>query len=104
MQAHYAIEVGVEMGVAEETEIVVELAFGNQRRAEPLDRHVGERVETVEYDTVTLAEDAFVIGLKRGLRRRQRRTLRIVDQVDGKARAVAAVTQGVKPLQAADRA
>ena len=75
-----------------------------QRRAEALDRHVGEREELVEHDAVIVAEDALVVGLERRLRRRQRRPLRIVDEIEREPRAVAAVAERVEALQPADRA
>ena len=39
--AHDTVEIGVEVGSAQQRDVVVELAFGDQHRAEALDRHVG---------------------------------------------------------------
>ena len=61
-------------------------------------------IEPVEHDAVALAEHALVVGFERVLRRRQRRSLRIVDEIEHEAGAVASVAERVEPLQAADRA
>ena len=75
------------MCVAQQMQIAVELALDRQHGAEPLDRHVGEREQMVEHNAVAFAEHAPVVGLERGLRRRQRRTLRIVDEIERQSRA-----------------
>src|SRR6266566_1083477 len=72
ISAHDAVEVGVEVRAAEQIQVAIELAVGQEGCAEALDRHVGERVEPVENNPIALAEDAPVILLKRLLRRRQR--------------------------------
>src|SRR5215470_15060523 len=43
----------------QQVEVAIELAVGNEDRAETLDRHVSERIEPVESDAVVLAEHAF---------------------------------------------
>ena len=86
------------MRVLQQIEVSLEFALGDQDRAEALDRHVGEREEPVEGDAVALAEHALVVGLERFLRRRQRRPLRIVDEVEHEPRLVATIAERVEPL------
>src|SRR5712691_4541644 len=90
------------MRVLQKVEVAVELALGHEDRAEALDRHVGERVEPVEHDAVALAEHALVVGLERRLRRRQRWSLRIVDEVEHEPRRLVTVAERVEPLEPAD--
>jgi hypothetical protein len=57
---------------------------------EALDRHVRDRGEVVELDPVLRAQ-LFAIGrLERGLIGRQRRSERVVDQIEAEAAAGAA--------------
>src|SRR6266849_1958410 len=85
-----------------QVEIAVDFPPGDQDRAKALDRHVGERVEVVERDAVAFAEHAPVVGLERGLRRRQRRSLRIVDEVEHEPAVLAPVAERVESFEAAD--
>src|SRR6267142_2364045 len=95
--AHHALEVLVAVGGVQQRHVLVEGSLRHQRRAEALDRHVGERVEAVEAHTVALAELALVVRLELVLGRRQRGTLRVVDQVQREPVAVA------EPVQLAQR-
>src|SRR6185295_7712226 len=54
--AHHMREIGVEMRAAKQIEVAIELALGEEDRAEPLNGHVGERIEPAERNAVTLAE------------------------------------------------
>src|SRR5262245_1881448 len=101
---HHAVEVIVAVRLAQEPEVVVELALGDEHRAEPLDRHVGERVQAVEHDAVALAEHALVVGLEGELVGWQRRSLRIVDEVELEPGLLASIAERVEALEAADRA
>src|SRR5450631_3658134 len=90
------------MGVLQKLEIAVEFALVDQHGAEALDRHIGQHEQFVEHDAVAPAQYALVIRFERGLRWRQRRPLRIVDEVKRKLR-IAAETERVELLQSADR-
>src|SRR5260221_12356247 len=90
------------MCALQQVEVAIELAVGNEDRAEALNRHVGERVEPVENNAVTLAEDALVVVLERLLRRRQRRPLGIVDDVEPEARLGAPVAEPIEGFQTSD--
>src|SRR6266446_10121478 len=50
VSAHHVVEIGVEVCALQQVEVAIELAVGNEDRAETLDRHVGERIELVEND------------------------------------------------------
>jgi hypothetical protein len=69
----------------QEIEVTIELAVGDQDRAEALDRHIGERIEPVENDPVSLTQHAPVLLLEFALRRRRRRSLRVIDGVEHEA-------------------
>src|SRR3954470_19830200 len=103
ISAHHVLEIGVEMSVAQQIDVAIELALGDKDRAEPLNGHVCKRIESIELDAVTLAEHALVIGFQRFLRRRQRRPLRIIDKVEYEPGSGSAITQLVEALQAAQR-
>ena len=62
--AHDALEIGIKMGVLEQRQIIVERALREQHRSEALDRHIGERVEIIEDNTVLLTQHAPVIGFR----------------------------------------
>src|SRR5262245_36569887 len=102
VSAHHLVEVGVEVRALQQVEVAVELAVGNEDRAEALNRHVGERVESVENDAVIFAEHALVVVLERLLRRRQRRTLGIIDEVEHEPSLGAPVAQPIEGFQPAD--
>src|ERR1700730_13337078 len=90
------------MCALQQVEVAIELAVGNEDRAEALNRHGGERVESVENNAVTLAEHALVVVLERLLRRRQRRPLGTVDDVEHEPRLGAPVAEPVEGFQAED--
>ena len=100
--AHHRIEVRLAVRPAQEPHVIAELPLRHQRGAEPLDRHVGDRVEPVEGDAEFLAEDALVVALELRLRRRQARPLRVVDEVDGEPGALGAVAQRIQQAQRVD--
>ena len=102
VSAHHLVEFGIEVRALQQVEVAIELAVGNEGRAEALNRHVGERVEPIENNAVTLAEHALVVVLERLLRRRQRRPLGIVDDVEHEPRLGAPVAEPVEGFQAAD--
>src|SRR5262249_52236483 len=101
--AHHAAEGLLAMRVQQKVEGAVELALREQGRSEALDRHVGEREQVVEHDAVALAEDALVVGLERGLRGRQRRSLRVVDEIERQPGLPAPIAERVETPEAADR-
>src|SRR6476659_1615701 len=103
ISAHHVLEIGVEMSVAQQIDVAIELSLGDKDRAEPLDGHVCKRIEPIELDAVTLAEHALVIGFQRLLRRRQRWPLRIIDKIEHKPGFGPAIAQLVEALQAAQR-
>src|SRR5260370_38104954 len=84
------------MCALQQVEVEIELSVGNEDCAEALNRHVGERVEPVENNAVTLAEHALVVVLERLLLRRQRRPLGIVADVEPEPRLGAAVAEPVE--------
>src|SRR6266478_5472581 len=98
------LQIVVQMGLSQQVDVTLELAFGEQEGAEALDRHVGKREETIEGDPVALAEHALVVGFQRLLRGRQARPLRIVDEGEYKPRLLMPVAQSVEPSQAANGA
>ena len=100
--AHHRFQVGFQVGVLEQAHITAELALGNQRAAETLDRHIGEGVESVEVHAIILAKVAVVVFFEFRLSRRQRRALRVVHQIERLAAVWFAVAQRVEALQGAD--
>src|SRR5437867_1217494 len=80
----------------------MERPLGDDRAAEALDRHVGQRVEPVEYNPKALAELALVVLLQFFLRWRQRRPLWVIDQVQHEPTRFAAVAELVESSQRAD--
>src|SRR4051812_5516178 len=103
ISAHHVLEIGVEMSLAQQIDVAIELALGDKDRAEALNRHVCKRIEPVERDAVTLAEHALVIGLQRLLRRRQRWPLWIIDKIEYKPGFGVAITQFVEASKSAQR-
>src|SRR3982751_6525623 len=83
--AHDVIQIAPVMRALQEAEIAVELALDRQHGAETLDRHVGEREQTIEDNAVRLSENTLIVGFERLLRRRQGGPLRIVDKVENEA-------------------
>src|SRR5215218_6503515 len=79
--AHDAIQIAVDMRALQQAEIAIELALDREHGAETVDRHVGEREQTIEDNAVTLAKLAPVLGFERVLRWRQRWALRIIDEI-----------------------
>src|SRR5262249_52913724 len=102
VSAHHVVEIGIEVRALQQSEVAIELAVGNKDRAETLDRHVGERIELVENNAVALVEHAFVVVFERLLRRRQRRSLGIVDEIEHEPGLRAPIAQPVQDFQAAD--
>src|SRR5437870_3577551 len=99
--AHHRRQVFLPMRSAEQLHVRRELPLRYQRRAEALDRHVGERVEPVESHAMALAELALVVGFELVLRRGQRRALGVIDEVQYK---IVAVAQRVQLAQRRDAA
>src|SRR4029077_2116333 len=97
-----AAEIGVEMSILQKPKIAFEFAIGHECRAETLNRHVGEDIKPVEHDAVLFAEHALIVGLERGLRRRKRRALRIVNKVEYE-RWMTSIVERVQAPEAADR-
>src|SRR5262249_41360200 len=58
--AHDTVQVFVAMSLAQQTHVTVEFALGDQGRAEALDRHVGKREQTIEYDAELVSKLAPV--------------------------------------------
>src|SRR3974390_125301 len=77
------------MRMLQHLQIRIELALAHQRRAETLDRHIGEHVQAIEDDAVFLTEYTLVVGFERCLRRGQERALRIIDEIERKPASVA---------------
>ncbi len=102
--AHHRVEVFLAVRAVQKRHVLVELPLGDERRAEALDRHVGERVEAVEGNAVMLAEDAAVVRLQRALRRWQPRSLRVVDEVQHQTAARARVAEPVQARQGREAA
>ena len=70
---------------------------------EAADRHVGERVETVENDAVAFEEFAAKVGFDRFLTRGQERADGVGDEVERQGRTFDAVAEGVQALEGFDR-
>ncbi len=79
--------------------VLVERPLGYERRSEALDRHVGKRVEAREADAKALAQVFFVLGFQSGLRGRQHRSLRVINEIERQAAVVQAITKRVEALQ-----
>src|SRR3979490_3287829 len=90
--AHHVLEIGVQMRLPKQIEIAIELVLGDEDRAEALNGHIGKRIEPVELNAAALAEHALVVRFERLLRRRQRWSLRIVDEVEHEAALGVAIT------------
>src|SRR5215471_16469385 len=101
--AHHAIKVGIVMCVLQQAEVSIEFACFNERRAKPLNRHIGENKQLVEDDAILLAEHPPIIDFERSLRGRKRWSLRIVYEVEHEL-GVAPITDRVETLKTADRA
>ena len=69
--AHHASQVLWLEAAFQQIDVAVKAAFGHQRRAKTLDRHVGQRKQVVEHDTEVLEQLALVVGLQGLLIRRQ---------------------------------
>src|SRR4051794_6450917 len=80
--AHDVIQIALVMRALQEVEIAVELALDRQHGAKTFDRHIGEREQMIEDNAVSLSEHTLIVGFEYLLRRRQRRPLRIVDEVE----------------------
>ena len=57
----------------------------------------------IEQDAVLVAQNALVIGFELGLSGRQRRSLRVVDQIEDQIRSRDAIAERVEALECADR-
>lgn len=89
-------------GILQGLEIRVELPGGTQGAAKTLNRHVRERVKIVEDDAITLAQFPFVVVLQLLLRGRQKRTGRVVNQIQYQIRAFSSIPQIVELAQGAN--
>ena len=81
--AHHVLDVRLDVGGPQHLEVPVELPLRYEDAAEPADRHVRERQQPVEPDSESPAKVRLVVAFKLSLRRRQHRTLRIEDEVEG---------------------
>src|SRR6266478_3949439 len=78
--------------------VFIEFVVASQITRKPADGKIGKRVEPIEHDAEKLLELSLVIGLKLGLRRRQKRAHRIVNEMQRQVR-VGSVAYRVKQLQ-----
>src|SRR5258705_13833194 len=81
ISAHDVLEIGVNMRTLQQIEVTIELTVGDKRCTEPLDGHVGQRIEAIEDNAIALAEHAPVIFLERALWRGERRSLWVIEKV-----------------------
>ena len=100
--AHDVLKVGVLIVVLQQPQVVGELPFRDQRRAEAVDGHVGQRKQGVESYAELPGEFAFVVRFELCLRGRQAGALGVVDQVEQQTGTLAAVTQRIEFLQRPD--
>jgi len=100
--AHHRVEVVGAERALEQCHVGLEFALADQRAAEAVDRHVGQREQVVEADAELRLQLALVVGLQRALVGWQGRPQRVVDQAQRQARIGLAIAQRVELLQRRD--
>jgi len=71
----------------------------DEKLQEPADRHVGNRVESVEFDAVTGAEFLLELGFNGLLLRRQECSHRIVNKIQDKAAVRLSVAESIQETE-----
>ena len=69
---------------------------------EALDRHVGDREQTIELDAEGTGQLSLVVSLELGLRGRQEGADGIVDEVQREPRSAHSVTEAIQHLESVD--
>ena len=69
---------------AKNGQAVADSIVGSGGAASLLQTDVGQHEQVIKHDAVALAQMAAVIGLERTLCRRQRRALRVIDEIEFK--------------------
>src|SRR5712692_5114422 len=100
--AHHRFEILRSMRAMQQIHVLAELPLGDQHRAEALDRHVGESEQFVEHHAMRFAQVALVVRFELVLRGRQRRALRVVDEIQRETAARGAVAERVEAFQRLD--
>ena len=101
--AHHAGGGGRVVGLDELLHVAIVVVGSEQELEETADRHVRDRVERVEHDSVANEKLAPEIGFDRGLRRGQERAHRIVNQIQLQSGTFPAVAQTVEQAKRFDR-
>ncbi len=86
----------------QETLVFVPPSFGLEIARETAYGHVRDRPEVVELDAVVLPEFQLVSFFEHRLRRGEKRSSRVVDQVEPVARTFLTVSRFVEELECAD--
>src|SRR5512147_1378385 len=89
--------------IGEAVHIAGIVAALDKKLQKPADRHIGDRVEAVEYDAEPGEELPFEQGFRRLLFGRQECTDRVVDQVQGEPAPILSIPQTVQDADGLDR-